>query len=541
MKNNRSLASASLSLALAFFVTRTGAQEHHHTEPASTDRLGHVSFPIACSANAQASFDRGVALLHSFGYSLAQQQFEAIEQQEPACAMAYWGDAMTRYHQLWDRPSEDQMAAGWALIQKAETAGPKTARERGYVAAAAAFYRSDSKLSFENRSAAYSRSLEKLHSAFPADHEAAIFYALSLIGSPDANDGDFADRKKAVAILNGILKEEPDHPGVAHYLIHACDNPEMAQEGLAAARRYAQIAPDAPHALHMPSHIFARRGLWQDDIESNLLSKAAAEKQRSTHDRVHAMDFLEYAYLQTGQDTKARAIEEEAVAIPKEDYAKDFVPYFFSMQVHLPALFALETRAWKDAEELTPPAGAAPDFQAGVYWAQAVAAGHLRDAPTARAAVEKYDAALDAVKKSSYAYVAAEMETTRDESHAWLAFAEGNDGEGTRLLSKVADEQDKVGKGEVELPAREMLADMLLESHRPAEALAEYERSRKIDPGRFNALYGAAQAARSADNPAAAQSYFKELLANCPDGDRPELALARKYLENPAEAPNLGH
>ena len=505
-----------------------GFQEHHHSEVQAAERLGTVSFPTSCSPAVQPLFVRGVALLHSFGYEPARKAFEQIEAEEPSCAMAYWGEAMTYYHQLWDRPSSADLAKGWALVQKAQAGGPKTAREQGYIAAIAAFFRNDAKESFESRSAAYIEALDHLHQQFPNDHEAAIFYALSLLGSPHASDNDFADRKKAVGILNAVLKDEPDHPGVAHYLIHACDNPEMAREGLPAARRYAQIAPGSAHALHMPSHIFARLGLWQDDIASNLESMAAAAKQRSTHDRVHAMDFLEYAYLQTGQSAKAKVIGEEAMAIPKEEYAENFVDYFFRTQVHFPALLALETRAWREAENLQPPLNAAPAFQAITYWAQAVAAGHLRDVAVARTAVEKYDAALDAVKKSSYAYVADEMATTRDEAHAWLAFTQGNGPEGTRLLGKVADEQDKTGKGEVELPAREMLADMLLELRRPADALAEYERSLKTDPNRFNALDGAARAAEAAGKPESAQLYYQQLLANCPDGDRPSLRLPER-------------
>ncbi len=538
MKTYRLTCLMSLLLGIAF--SCKAFQEHHHADGQAAERLGTVSFPTSCSPRVHSAFARGVALLHSFGYEAAEKVFKQIETEEPSCAMAYWGDAMTHYHQLWDRPSQADLSNGWALVEKAEAAGPKTEREQGYVAAIAAFYRNDAKESFESRSDAYVKALERLHQQFPDDHEAAIFYALSLLGSRHASDNDFAGRKKAVSILNAVLKDEPDHPGVAHYLIHACDNPEMAKEGLPAARRYAQIAPGSPHALHMPSHIFARLGLWQDDIASNLESKAAAEKQRSTRDRVHAMDFLEYAYLQTGQSKRAKSIEEEALDIPQQDFPEGKSGYFSYMQVHFPALFVLETRAWRDAEELKPP-DAAPDFQAVIYWAQAIAAGHLHNIADARGAVEKYDRALDAVKKSSHAYVADEMTTTRDEAHAWLAFAEGNGAEGTRLLGKVADEQDKTGKGEVELPAREMLADMLIELHRPADALAEYERSLKTDPNRFNALFGAARAAEATGKRESADLYYKQLLANCPEGDRAELALARTYLKGGSGANDSTH
>ncbi len=513
------------------------AQHHHAQESEAEQQVGAVSFPTSCSPSVQAPFERGVALLHSFEYNNADKQFKDVEQKDPSCAMAYWGDAMTFYHQLWDRPSKSAMEAGRNAVQKAQAIGVKTERERGYIEAAAEFFENDDKKTYENRAAGYLHALEKLHERYPDDHEAAIFYALSLIASPQANDNDFAYRKKAGAILETLLASEPNHPGISHYLIHACDNPEMAKQGLAAARRYAQIAPASPHALHMPSHIFARLGLWQDDIQSNLASKAAAEKQSQTASRLHAMDFLEYAYLQIGQDEKARAIEAEALQVPKQDFEAEMAPFFYYVQVHFPALLTLETRAWKDAGLLRFPADAAPDFQAVTYWAQAVAAGHLKDIAGAKKAVAKYDQALEAVKKSSYAYVADEMTTSRDEAHAWLAFAEGDAAKAIQLLTHVADEQDKVGKGEVDLPAREMLADMLLEVNRPQESLAQYTLSLKTDPNRFNGLYGAAQAAELCHRPGVANGYYKQLLANCDYGagsDRAELVHAKAQVKNAA-------
>jgi tetratricopeptide (TPR) repeat protein len=530
-----------LAIWIVAFPCRSGAQEHHHDEPSAAERLGTVSFPTSCSPAVQPAFNRGVALLHSFGYSQARRQFQEIESKEPGCAIAYWGEAMSLYHQLWDRPSAADLANGEKLIEKAAAAGAKTAREQGYIKAAEAFYRGDAKTAYETRWEAYSQSLERLHRQFPGDNEAAIFYALSLVASPHASDNDFAIRKRAVGLLNSVLKQEPDHPGVAHYLIHACDNPEMAKDGLAAARRYAQIAPASPHALHMPSHIFTRLGMWQDDIQSNLASKAAAKKQASTHARAHAMDFLEYAYLQTGQTGRAKAIEEEALRIQKQEFSEGMEDYFYYVQVHFPTLFNLETRDWKTAEALTPMANAAPDFQAVTLWANTVAAGHLHDVAAARIAVEKYDQALEAVKKSSYAYVAEDMSNSRDEAHAWLQFAEGEDVKAVNLLRETAERQDKTGKGEVELPAREMLADMLLQLHRPEEALAEYECSLNTDPNRFNALAGAARAAEAIQKRNLARSYYQRLLDNCPAGDRSELQAARAYLKEVQSANNSGH
>ena len=520
-----------LASLLAAEPAAVAAQEHHHQDAADADELGTVSFPTSCAPSVQPAFQRGVALLHSFGYSRAAKQFETIEQQDPTCAMAYWGDAMSLYRQLWDRPSKSELQKGYELIQKARAAGAKTQRESGYIEAAGRFFLSGD-IPYESRWQAYSEALDNLRKQYPTDQEATIFYALSLVASPHADGDDLADRKKAVAILDPLFKKQPNHPGIAHYLIHACDNPQMAQLGLPAARRYAQVAPGSPHALHMPSHIFARLGLWQDDIQSNLASKAAAEKQSSTHDRVHAMDFLMYAYLQTGQDSKARAIEAEVLQIDKREFSPEMQRFSDYARVHFPALLTLETRAWKEAESLEPPAGAGPGFQAMIYWANAIGAGHLHDVDRARRAVEQYDQALEAVRKGPHAYTADEMSTERDEAHAWLAFAKGDSANAIHLLETTAAHQDIAGKGEVEIPAREMLADMLLDLHRAEEALTEYQRSLHTDPNRFNALYGAAESAELAGRRDLAESFYKRLLANCKDADssetpRPELARAK--------------
>ncbi len=509
------------------------AQEHQHPESSSTQQLGTVSFPISYTESVQAPFERGIALLHSFGYNAARDQFREIEARDPSCAMAYWGDAMAMYRQLWDRPSQADFLAGFALIRKAQQAGGKTERERMYIRAAAAFYTNDPKATYESRRGAYSQAMQTLHQQFPDDDEAAAFYALSLMTSPDANKDNFALRRKAVAILNVVFAKRPDHPGAAHYIIHACDNPAMASEALPAARRYARIAPASPHAIHMPSHIFARLGLWQDDIQSNLASKAMAEEQHATADRLHAMNFLEYAYLQLGQRDRAKAMEEEAVQVPHQDYSKDMSAFFFYVQVHFPTLYLLEIKAWKDIQRLAVASDEAPDFQAAIYWAKAIAAAHLREVNEAEKSVADYDAALDAVRKSSYAYVAEEMATSHDEAHGWLAFVQGNIPEATRLLTHVADEQDRDGKGEVEIPAREMLADMLLEANQPQQAFVQYALSLKTDPNRFNSLYGAAHAAELAHRPEDAKSYYAQLLAGRdvhPHTAGPELLHARAYV-----------
>ena len=304
----------------------------------------------------------------------------------------------------------------------------------------------------------------------------------------------------------------------------------MASQALASARRYARIAPASAHALHMPSHIFARLGFWDDDVRSNLACKAAAETQHGAVDRLHAMDFLEYAYLQLGDYGQAKAVETEALRVEQHEFSKDMEDYFFYVQVHFPALYVLETEDWKAAYKLKIPANAAPDFEAVIDWAKAVAAGHLRDVNAASEAVANYDRALDAVRKSSYAHVAEQMATSRDEAHAWLAFAQGKLSEAIALLSSVADEQDRIGKGEVEIPAREMLAGMLLEMNRPDDALKQYDLSLKTNPNRFRSLSGAGHAAELARRPDRARANYESLLKGRQRSHNSELERARAYL-----------
>jgi len=314
----------------------------------------------------------------------------------------------------------------------------------------------------------------------------------------------------------------------------------MAHEGLPAARRYAKIAPSSPHALHMPSHIFALLGLWHDDISSNLASVAAAEHNPSgTEARLHPMDFLEYAYLQTGQDEKARAIEAEAVAVRNEGFTRGLEPYYFYVQAHFPALLALETKDWKAAESLQPIAGAEPRVKAITYWVQAVGAGHLRDVAAVRVAVQRIDEVIETDKRNHPGSPVPPVDTNKNEAHAWLAFAEKDCAAAFELIKPVIQFQDQVGKGEVELPAREMYADMLLELNRPAEALEQYRLSLKSDPNRFNGLYGAGRSAELTNQEALATTYYKQLLDNCDQGtisDRSELQHAKKFVAESASA-----
>ncbi len=521
---------ASVLVLISFPLLADEGHQHHHD--ADTEQLGTVSFPTSCASSVQKPFERGVALLHSFAYGEAEQQFKDVEAKDPKCAIAHWGEAMGIFHQLWDRPDAADLKRGWGTLHAAQ-AMKATPRESGYIDALAAFYRDSDKIKHEDRTAAYSKAMEKVYTAYPQDHEAAAFYALSLLTADPPHDTSLVNRRKAIAILDKLMQEEPNHPGVAHYLIHTCDNPQLAQLGLPAARRYAQIAPSSPHAVHMPSHIFARLGLWQEDIHSNLASVAATEKSHMGGEAhsLHALDFLEYAYLQIGDDAKAKAIVDRLPAM-KAEKGDSMYAYVHLARVRFPAVYYIETRQWKEALALEPPTDARPSHKATIYWANAVAAGHLKDSAAAQHALDQYDAMVEAQRKSSEAYIADYMDLDRDEAHAWTEFSKGNNNEALKLMRAVADRQDAEGKEETELPAREMLADMLLHMDHPQEALAEYETSMKIDPNRFNGLYGAAHAAELIKNTGKARTYYAQLLKNCEgaNSDRPELKNARMLL-----------
>jgi tetratricopeptide (TPR) repeat protein len=521
--------------ALFLFALLLGCQglsAYDDAAPHPDERLGAVSFPISCAAAVQKPFERGVALLHSFEFEQSDLQFQEVARQDPRCGMAYWGQAMSLYHQLWSRPPAIDLRDGLALIREAQRLRAGTQRERDYIDALALFYGGYARLSHEKRVAAYAKAMQRLTQRYPEDREAAVWYALALLSWND-DDPESLHQKEAIAILTRLFEQIPDHPGVAHYLIHACDEPRFASQGLAAARKYASIAASSPHAVHMPSHIFARLGLWHDDIASNLaaleVAKAQSAHMEVVHHQLHAMDFLEYAYLQIGEDRKAKAMVEEALALAEDEKAKGS-EYSHYTRVGFPALFALETRNWKEALALKPlSTRVEPWNQAILYWAHAVAAGHLRDAAGARSAVLQYDAMMAKTRRSSAPYEADKMDSDHDEAQAWLAFAEGRNEQAAKLMRSVADDQDKAGKGEVELPAREMLADILLEMNRPEEALAEYETALRTDPNRFNSLYGAARTAELSNQPEKAAGFYALLLKNCEgiDSDRPELVRAR--------------
>lgn len=528
-----------LFLAVLFWLPRifqNTAEAHHHI--LAMENVGNVSFPISCAPDVQGPFNVGVALLHSYWYEEAKKQFEEVAAKDPKCAMAYWGEAMTLHRPAYSEPSEQDLDQGRLLMQKAEGLEAKTPRERGYIVGLAAFY-AEKKGEYKQRASSWCKGMEKVYEAYPDDHEAAAFYALSLLVSEPGDDKSLSNSRRAIQILNRLLEEEPNHPGAAHYLIHAADNPNLAELGLPAARRYAQIAPAVPHALHMPSHIFARLGLWREDIQSNAASLAAARKPSAMHigaeNQVHAMEFLEYAYLQIGQNEKAQELFGELRNVRKEDLNPGLEGYLDWQRAQFPARYALETRNWKDAMALPVVPDSDPRAKSVIYWARAIGAGHLHDPVSARDAVAQYEAMMQTVRNGPHSALVKSMETNGDEARAGLAFAEGKNEEALNLLRPIADKQDTLGKGEVELPAREMLADMLLEMGRAQEALVEYEKSAKTDPNRFNGLYGAAQAAEVTRHQAEAMKYYTQLLKSCGETEheqRLELLHARSFLSD---------
>jgi tetratricopeptide (TPR) repeat protein len=506
----------------------------------SAERLGTVSFAVSCGQQAQAPFDRGVALLHDFWYSEARPQFERIANTDPGCAMAHWGIAMSVFRQIWDRPDKKTMKLGWAEIRKAQSAHAPTDRERDYIAALAVFYK-PGKQDFMTRVTAYSSAMSALYKRNPGDVDGGAFYALSLLASEAPSDSSLSHEHQAMSVLAPLFVSYPDNPGVVHYIIHACDNPSMAKDGLAAAEHYGEIAPSGAHASHMPGHIFARLGMWQQDIDSQLASIQASEAAETHHedglmDEPHSNDFLMYAYLQSGQDAKAKAVLDQSPLLMKQIGSMPDMHWMSGLYLtKFPVFYALEMRDWQTAAALEPVAGAAPEVAMMTWWARAIADGHLHHADAATHDLEQFDALIAEVKKGPNAFDADStgMQVARSEIAGWDDFAADRHDDALKHMREAADLQDKVGQGEVDIPAREMLGDMLLELHQSPQALAEYRVALKLSPNRFNGLYNAGVAAEQAGDKIAAAGYFAALLKSAGDGaqsSRPELAHARSFL-----------
>jgi tetratricopeptide (TPR) repeat protein len=544
MRNLLALLACAALLAIAAASQSMPQPEHHHHDAAeSAEGLGQVSFPTSCTAHSQEGIQRGVALLHSFGYSQAQMQFEATAKDDPGCAMAHWGIAMSQFHELWGPPDQDGLKVGREQMSKARaaaTASPATTPiERAYIEALSAFFEPANE-KFQQRADAYQAKMNALHTHFPDDVEGAAFDALSMLASVAPDDTSLTHERAALAILVPLFAAHPDHPGLAHYIIHTCDTPALAADGLSAAREYAKIAPSSPHATHMPGHIFARLGMWQEDIDSNLASVAASEKaeaagQPGSAHQMHAKEFLIYAYLQTGQDEKAhalsanmRSVGEHMMAMPGMDDMKEAGHYFDN---EVTAIYAIEMRQWKDLADMQPAPGSNYYSPLFTYWGQGVAAGHLGDAKLASAALKRFDKALRPIEKEPNAYSAKTV--VRQELVAWKEFAGKHPEAAVAAMRKAADQQDKLGQNEVDIPAREMLADMLLMEQKPEEALAEYRVALKLSPNRLNGLLGAGEAAEQAKQPQVAGAYYRTAAQQTDNGahsQRPELARAVEFV-----------
>jgi tetratricopeptide (TPR) repeat protein len=521
---------AGVLLCLALPLNGSFATAKDSAETAS-DQLGHVDFPNSCKPEAQPALLKGVALLHSFQYQESESAFKAATDLDKNCAMAHWGAAMALYHQLWDFPGKRTLKEGLESVEEAQKLGAPTPRERGYIAAAAAFYQDDEKISHVQRTTAYSQALAQLHSAAPGDVEASAFYALSLVALADEDVDATANRKKAMAILEPLFQQHPDNPGVAHYLIHATDRPQFASEGLAAARAYAKIAPDSSHALHMPSHIFTRLGLWQESIASNIAATAAAAHasdmhQSESHYQTHAMEFLDYAYLQTGQESKARALSAEEMTVPASGEGEKA-----DHKAVIDARNVLELHRWKEAAELTVPEHR--NSRDIIYWARAIGAARSGDVASAKTDVEKLKEAVahrEGESMDTGYDVSSETATDLREAQAWLAYAGGDSANAITLLRAAADREDAKGLDSTTIPAREMLGDLYMELKKPSEAMAAYKVVLAEAPNRFDALLGAAQASQAESDTHSARNYYSQLLKMTdPAADRPELKEARNY------------
>jgi hypothetical protein len=516
-------------------------------EPAAAKVPEEVKFPISCEPEAQKTFGHAVWTLHSFWYPEALKAFTAITKVEPGCAMAYWGIAMSHWYPLWYPPSAAALKAGSEAVEKATAASPKTDREKDYIAAIAAFYHDSDKLDHRTRAVAYEKAMEQVHLRYTDDREAGVFYALALNATQLPTDKTLANKKKAAEILNKVWEEQPNHPGVVHYLIHSDDSAQLAELGLPAAICYAKIAPEVPHALHMPSHIFTRLGLWQQSIDSNRDAHAAAvsyvQKNLGANafdgETVHTMDYLEYAYLQTGQDSKAKQVLDELIGFRKSDSPN--LPTAYAVAA-IPVRYALERHDWPAAAALATPAigfplEKFPWAEAMVAFGRAVGKARTGDIAGAQADIAKLQSLEDQLKDAKDTYWANQVEVQRLDASAILAHVQGDNGKAVELAKAAADLDATMDKHPATpaavQPAREMLADLLLDLKDPA-ALKEYDASLRSEPNRFNSILGKARAAKQAGDIANGRDAYQKLLAlsNQADAERPELVEAKAFLAN---------
>lgn len=537
-------------LGVAAFGLSTGmavAAQDQHAGHGTADRLGTVTFVHTCSAEVGPQINRGVALLHSFWFDEAIRAFDDVARRDPSCGISQWGVALATWgNVLGTGPQPAGIASALAAIEKGRTMGLGSQREKDYLEAVAAFYNGAPAADARTRKLAYETAMEQLSAKYPEDHEATIFYAMALSGTQSPTDKTYAKLLKAANLLDPLFARMPDHPGLAHYIIHAYDVPPLAPRAVAAARAYAKIAPDAPHALHMPSHTFTRLGYWDESIETNTASAAAARKAKSLGDELHAYDYLAYAYLQTGRDADARRVLDTAAQAAKAaaptGMGQGNLPAppgggagAYALTA-MPARYALERGQWAEAAALPEVPGAPPTIQAMTFFARGLGAARGGGDPArARAEVDRLAAAHKAATSAGQTYDAEQIDIQRRSVSAWIAFAEGKVDAALEEMQAAASLQDKTEKSAISpgpiAPARELYAEMLLEAKRLPEALAAFEASAKQEPRRFRGVYGAARAARLMGDARAAKYYAEllEIAARADSPGRPELAEARSH------------
>jgi hypothetical protein len=520
-----------VAILLTLVASSGRAQKHQHA--ANGEKFGTVHFATSCNEVAQKEFDRAVALLHSFQFSRAIEGFNAVLGQDATCGIAYWGIALSDWSNPFAPGAKDksQLQAGRENIERGKTVGAKSERERAYITSVGKLYNDFDRTPQRMRLIAYRDALGEVAAKYPDDHEAQIFYALALAASEDPADKTYAGRLKAGAILEKLFEEEPTHPGLAHYIIHTYDVPALAEKGLAAARRYSEIAPDAPHALHMPSHTFTRTGYWQESIDSNLAAAAAARREGQTAEELHASDYQIYAYLQTGQDEAARRIVKSLADIatrfdPKAVISGAGGPAvgYFALAA-IPARYSLERQDWKQAVQLAVRKTPFPYSDAMTWFARGLGAARLGQASTANNSATALRQIRERLLKANEDYWARQVEIQEVAVRAWAALSAGKKEVALRQMKLAVELEDGTEKSAVTpgplVPARELLGEMLLEMNEPALALEQFDATLKKEPRRFRALYGAARAAQLGGNHDASQKYLLELLTVCSRADKP--------------------
>jgi tetratricopeptide (TPR) repeat protein len=486
-------------LCLAFSASASFAQEmHDHGVP---EKLGQVSFPISCEPAVQQQFNRGIALLHSFAYPVAAQVFQSVAKADPACGMAHWGIAMTYYHPVW--ASQTLPAATFPLgqkeIQEAVRLGAHTEREQQFIHALALLYQDTPGLTTAARMALYEPAMAEVARANSKDTEAQVFYALALLANAPATDKTHAKQQQAIAILEPLHSAYPDHPGIAHYLIHACDSQALAQRGLPAARAYAKIAPSAPHALHMPSHIFTRLGLWDDSIQSNLASWQSAHQQSDQQGELHAMDYLVYAYLQTGRDQEAANVIQKLKEMPSQAPSLDMQNFAIAYAATaMPIRVMVERGRWAEAASVSFPSNVPPSVAAIAVWAKGLGLARTGHAAEARLEADHLHQIEAQLRTAGDSYWSAQTGALANEVMAWSEQASGHATESLALMRAAADQEDAIEKLPVTpgpiIPAREQLGDLLLQQGQPELARKEFQTALAESPGRQNAMQGLARA-----------------------------------------------